>query len=130
MTVKVKFEREYVLNSSPKVLTNMLFTPSGLSEWLCDDVNVNDEIYEFFWDGYGEEARLIQQKPGAKMRWIWLEDESDELSTYFEITFESDPMTKDIILKITDFADEDEVQQASATWDQKVSKLKRVVGSK
>lgn len=130
MTVKIKFELEYIITSSPKVLTNLLFTPSGLSEWLCDDVNVKDDVYEFIWDGYGEAARVLQQRPGVKMRWIWLEDESDDLSTYFEINFESDPITKDIILTITDFAEEDEVEEATALWDQKIAKLKRVVGSK
>ncbi len=130
MIVKRKFELEFIIKSSPKVLTNMLFTPSGLSEWLCDDVNVKDDIYEFVWDGYGEAARVLQQRPGVRMRWIWLEDETDELSTYFEITFESDPMTKDIILQIIDFAEEDEIDEATATWEQKISKLKRVVGSK
>ncbi len=130
MIAKKKFELEYVFNSNPKVLSNMLFTPAGLSEWLCDNVNVNDDIYDFIWEGHPESARLLQQKSGSKMRWIWLEDEEEDLATYFEMNFESDPMTKDLILHIIDFAEEDEVEESKALWEQKITKLKRVIGAK
>jgi hypothetical protein len=47
---KEKFELEFLLRTSVKVLENMLSTPSGLSEWFADDVNVKDDIYTFIWD--------------------------------------------------------------------------------
>ena len=46
MAVKEKFELEYLLMTSPKVLDNMISTPSGLSEWFAEDVNIqNDGLY-------------------------------------------------------------------------------------
>ncbi|MGB0194868.1 MAG: START-like domain-containing protein, partial [Schleiferiaceae bacterium] len=35
---KVKFELEFPLRASPKMLFPFLSSPSGLSEWFCDDV--------------------------------------------------------------------------------------------
>lgn len=130
MIAKKKFELEYIFNSNSKILSNMLFTPSGLSDWFCDNVNIKDDQYDFIWEGHVESARLIQQKAGAKMRWTWLEDEEEDTATYFEINFETDPMTKDLILHIIDFAEEDEIEESKAHWDQKISGLKRVIGAK
>ena len=49
MSEKIKFEQEYLLKTSPKVLNSMLMTPSGLSEWFSDDVNIKEDIYTFYW---------------------------------------------------------------------------------
>lgn len=129
MTVKEKFELEFILNTSPKVLNNMLFSPGGLSEWFADDVNVKDDIYTFIWDGAEECARLIQSKPNQKIRWQWIEDEEDEIESYFELRFDVDPMTKDVILFVTDFAENDELEEAQALWEQQIADLKRTLGA-
>jgi hypothetical protein len=72
MTDKVKYELEYLLKTSPKVLESMLCTPSGLSEWFADDVNIKDDIFTFFWDGSEEKARLLSKKAGTKAKFKWL----------------------------------------------------------
>lgn len=129
MIVKEKFELEFLLKTSPKVLNNMLSTPAGLSEWFADDVNIKDDIYSFVWDGSEEEARLITNKPNAKIRWQWLDDEEEGLDSYFEFNFEVDPMTKVVILKVIDFAESDEMEETQALWDQQINELKRVLGA-
>jgi hypothetical protein len=48
MPDKIKFEQEYLIKTSPKVLNSMVMTPSGLSEWFSDDVNIKDDIYTFY----------------------------------------------------------------------------------
>ena len=45
---KVKLELEYIINTSPTILFNCLSTPSGLSEWFADDVNIKNDRYTFF----------------------------------------------------------------------------------
>ena len=42
---KEKFELEFPLRASPKMLFPFLSTPSGLSEWFCDDVNSRTEVF-------------------------------------------------------------------------------------
>ena len=127
MADKEKFELEYLLKTSPKVLDNMISTPSGLSEWFADDVNIKDDIYTFIWDGSEEEARLVTKKNGSKVKWKWVED--DEVETYFEFRYEVDPMTKAVILTITDYAEPSEADEIKRLWDNQIGELKRLLGA-
>lgn len=129
MTVKHKIELEYLLKTSPKVFENMVSTPSGLAEWYADDVNIKDDIYTFYWDGSEEKARLLTKKAGNHMRWKWLKDEDDSNDSYFEIQYEVDPMTKALVLHITDFAEEDDLDEVRMLWESSIQELKRVLGA-
>ena len=129
MTEKVKFELEYLLKTSSKVLENMICTPSGLSEWFADDVNIKDDIFTFIWDGSEEQARLMNKKPVSRAKFKWLYDEEDGNEYFFEMSFDVDPMTKAVILTIIDFAEEDELEDSQLLWEQQVGELKRVLGA-
>jgi len=129
MTKKEKFELEYVLKTSPKVLDKLLITPDGLSEWFAEDVIVKDEVYTFHWDGSEEQARLIHKKSGEGIKWQWLHDEEDELDTFFEMRYTIDPMTKAVILSVIDFAEPSEKDQVVRLWESQVADLRRVIGA-
>lgn len=129
LMTKISFELEFLLKTSPKVLENMLSTPSGLSEWFADDVNIKGDIFTFFWDGSQEEARILTKKLNGKVKFQWLSDEEDGNDAYFEIRYEVDPMTKAVILKIIDFAEPDEIEEVQQLWEQQISDLKRVLGA-
>jgi uncharacterized protein YndB with AHSA1/START domain len=129
MTDKKKFELEYVFKSSPSILFKLLSTPDGLAEWFADDVNVQDEIYTFDWAGEEVTARLLSNKSGEFMRWSWLEDDDEDQSTYFELRVKVDPMTKMSVLLITDFAEEDEIEEAKQLWESQINNLKRIIGA-
>lgn len=126
---KVKFDLEFLLKTSPRVLDNMIGTPSGLSEWFADNVNIKDDEYTFFWDGSMQVARLINRKPNAGIRFQWIEDEEEGMDTYFEMTITVDPMTKAVIMTVTDFAEEDEVDESRRLWEKQISNLRRVLGA-
>lgn len=129
MSEKIKFEQEYLLKTSPKVLNSMLMTPSGLSEWFSDDVNIKDDIYTFYWNGSEEEARLLGKKANEYIKFQWLEDEEDGLDTFVEIRFKVDPMTKAVVLNLTSFAEEDELEEVQLYWENTINDLKRVIGA-
>ncbi len=129
MTKKEKFEIEFLFNTSPKVLDKMISTPSGLSEWFCDDVNIKDDIYSFIWDGSEEDARLLTKKTNAKVKWRWIEDEEDGNDSFFEIRYEVDPMTKSVLLIVTAFAEPDELEDAQLLWESQIEDLKRTIGA-
>ena len=61
-------------------------SPSGLSEWFSDDVNIRDGIYTFFWDGSEQKARLLTLKEEEFIRYQWM-DRSD--GSYFEFRIEN-----------------------------------------
>ncbi len=126
MNDKIKFELEFVIQSSPQLLYQYLATPSGLSEWFADNVNSRGEKFTFIWDGAEEEANLLKRKSDEFVRFSWMANEDD---SYFEMKIIVDEITKDVSLFITDFAEEDEVEEAKMLWSNQVSDLKQVLGS-
>lgn len=127
MSEKKQYQLEYVVKASPKLLFNFLSTPSGLSEWFADDVNFRGETYTFFWEGSEEEAQLISKKINSHIRFKWNESEDDD--TYFEFKIQIDDLTKDVSLMITDFAAEDEMEEAKLLWDSQIHSLMTAMGS-
>ena len=126
MAEKEKFELEFVIQSSPQLLFQYLSTPSGLSEWFADNVNSRGERFTFIWDGAEETALLLKRKTDEFVRFRWEYNEDD---SYFEMRIIVDEITKDVSLFITDFAEEDELDEAKMLWDNQVSDLKQILGS-
>ena len=122
------FQPEIPLNSSKGVLFNFISTPSGLSEWFCDDVNIKKDIHIFFWDGSEESARMVSKKTNEFAKFRWLETEEEGEDAYFEFRIRVDELTGENALVITDFADEDEVDDAKDLWAAQVDRLRRVLG--
>ncbi len=129
MDDKIKFELEFPIHASPSLLFNYLSTPSGLSEWYADNVNSRGEIFTFIWDGAEEQAKLLGKKSGERIKFRWMVDEDEGESYYFELRIQVDEITKDVSLMVTDFADEDEVEESKMLWDNQISSLKQVLGS-
>jgi hypothetical protein len=127
--MKEKFELEFLLKTSVRVLDNMIGSPSGLSEWFADNVTVRDDMYSFEWDGAIEEARLLTRKMNSKMKFKWVEDEENEDDYYFELNIDIDAMTGIASLKITDYAFPDDVESAKMLWEQQINDLKRIIGA-
>lgn len=127
MNDKVKFQLEFVIQASPQLLYQYLATPSGLSEWFADNVNSRGELFTFIWDGAEEQAKLIKRKTEEYVRFAWEENDDD---SYFEMRIVVDEITKDVSLFITDFAEEDDVDEGKMLWTNQVADLKQVIGSK
>jgi uncharacterized protein YndB with AHSA1/START domain len=126
---KVKFQVEYPVNSSKGVLFNMFSTPSGLAEWFCDDVNIKKDVHTFLWDGSEESARIISKKREDFVKFKWIEDEEAGISSFFEFRIKVDDMTGDTAIVITDFAEEDEIDDSKELWGAQVDRLKQVLGA-
>jgi uncharacterized protein YndB with AHSA1/START domain len=129
MEDKIKFDIEFPIQASPQLLYQYIATPSGLSEWFSDNVNSRGELFTFIWEGSEEQAKLLNKKSGERVKFRWLEDEEEGLTCYFEIRIQVDEITKDVSLMITDFADEDEIDEAKMLWTNQISSLKQVLGS-
>lgn len=129
MSEKTKFEIEFPIHASPQLLYQYISTPSGLSEWFADNVNSRGELFIFIWDDSEERANLLTKKSGERVKFRWLNGEEDEDKYYFEIRIQVDEITKDVSLMVTDFSDEDEVDEAKMLWDNQISDLKQVLGS-
>jgi len=124
--MKTKYELEYTLNTSPVILFNRLSTPEGLSEWFADDVNLKKGRFTFIWEGTEQEASVVQKKTNKYIRFHWEDDELDE--AFFEFRIRTDELTGDVALLITDFAEENEKEDAIDLWDTQISELKHAIG--
>lgn len=129
MDDKEKFEMEFVIQASPSLLYQYISTPSGLSEWFADNVNSRGELFTFIWDGSEEQAKLLSKKSSERIKFRWLEDDEDGASYYFELRIQVDEITKDVSLMVTDFAEDDELEEAKMLWENQISSLKQVLGS-
>jgi uncharacterized protein YndB with AHSA1/START domain len=129
MDDKEKYEMEFVVHASPTLLFQYISTPSGLSEWFADNVNSRGEFFTFIWDGSEERAKLLSKKSGERIKFRWLIDDEEDSACYFEIRIQVDEITKDVSLMITDFAEEDEVDEGRMLWENQISSLKQVLGS-
>jgi uncharacterized protein YndB with AHSA1/START domain len=125
----MKYELEYTINCSPKVLFSRLSTPEGLCEWFADDVTVEDDIFTFHWAKTELRARISAFKENKLVRFEWLDKASSKESGYFEFRIIIHDITGDLALLITDFAEPDEKEDAIYLWDTQINDLKRVLGS-
>lgn len=122
----IRYQLEYPVNSSPRVLYNFLSSPSGLSEWFCDDVDIRDNTYTFKWDDDSQKATLLSAKPGKSIRFKW--DDMPE-DTFFEFAIQVDDLTKDVALIITDFVSEEDEESTKMLWNSQIDALKHSLGS-
>ncbi len=127
MPDKIKFDLEFPIQSSPSFLYQYLSTPDGLSEWFADNVNSRSDVFTFIWDDSEEQARRIGYRTNEKIRYKWLSDEDEDI--YFEFRIEVDALTKDVSLMVTDFADEDEVEESKMFWENQIAELKHKIGA-
>lgn len=126
MAEKKKFNLEYEIKSSPKILFSFLNEPNALAQWFADDVQYRDQIYTFVWDGEEHRAKLLSVKENKLVKFRWLDDEPE---CYFEMEILQDELTNDVALSITDFAPEDAVSERKLIWDNQIQYLISVLGA-
>ena len=126
MSDKIKYELEFPIQASPNMLYQYISSASSLSEWYADNVNSRGKVFSFFWDGVEEQAELVSSKNNQSVKFKWLEEDDNY---YFEIKIVVDELTKDVSLMVTDFSDEDEVEESKMLWESQIADLKQVLGS-
>ena len=129
MANKKLFSLEFNFHCSPQLLFQYLSTPSGLSEWFADDVNSRGEDFTFIWEDSEEYAKLLSKKNNESVRFMWVNDEEDYEEYFFEFLITVDEITKDVSLTVTDFSDEDEIEESKMLWSNLVGDLKQVLGA-
>ncbi len=124
--MKTKFEIEYPLRTSAKVLFKRLSTASGLTEWFADDVTQEGNVFTFEWNGSKQKAEQLEKEKEQSVSYRWLDEEDEESRFVFSLNV--DEITNSLALIITDFAEEDEVDESIDLWDKQINVLKRKLG--
>ena len=126
MSDKKKFNIEYEIKSSPRILYSFLSEPNGLTQWFADDVAVRDQVFTFTWDGEQQKAKVLLMKENKLVRFKWMDDDPN---CYFEMEIMQDELTNDVALGITDFATEETIPERKLIWDNQIDYLISVLGA-
>ena len=98
-----------------------------MSEWFADDVFQKGDQFVFVWNGTEHDATLLESKVNSYVRFRWNDAEDEE--EYFVFNIHVEPLTGDVALIITDFADEDEVADSTELWNKQMDMLHRNLGA-
>ncbi len=110
------------------MLYQFFTSPSELVRWFCDEIEVTGEtLYIFSWSGYPEPARLTEDIEEELVHFEWLDE--DRIGEYLEFKIYQAPVTSETILEVTDFCDENEVDEQKALWEAQMKTLRKETGS-
>ena len=127
MRKRTKYTLEFPVNASPTILFDCISSPSDLSRWFCQDVNVRDHThYTFNWEQSTQDAILLKTVPNKLIRFHWIDSHPDE---YFELEIMQDELTGDVAILVTDFCDEDELEESQNLWHSQIDDMKHNIGS-
>lgn len=126
MAKRVKLQLEYIFRSSPTILFQFLTMPACLVRWFCDEADEQDDFFYFVWNGSVQAAEIIDFIEEERLRLRWEDAESDE---YLEYKIYKSPITDETVMEITDFCDDNEIQDQTKLWDSTIKNLKNAMGS-
>ncbi len=122
---RVSIEVEFLFRASPTIIYTFLTTPACLVRWFCDNVDISEDEFVFEWAGSEERAILLDDIEEERLRFKW-EDAPDR--EYLEFRLSTSPITNETILSITDFCDDDEVEDQKKLWARQIELLRREMG--
>jgi uncharacterized protein YndB with AHSA1/START domain len=125
-TKRKKIRLEFPVKASPTLLYNYLSSPSGLSEWFADDVDLYNNQYKFKWDKDEQVADLVKKSANKYIKFHWIDSHQDE---FFEFEIVQDELTDDVALVVTDFVEEGDIENASQLWESQIHDLKICIGA-
>jgi len=123
---KTIYTLEYPIRCSPSILYEFLSTPVGLQEWFADKVDQRDHTFYFSWNGSTDTAEVVEQMENDYIIYRWDHQTDDE---FFEFRIEQSAITNETILRITDFAEKNEIKDQEQLWNTQISDLKHRIGS-
>ncbi|MBK6822659.1 MAG: activator of HSP90 ATPase 1 family protein [Saprospiraceae bacterium] len=121
---RVQFQTELMFKASPSIIYLFVTQPTTIIRWFCDKVDNVGDHYTFSWDGDSEEATLVIDIEDEMVKYQWVDREEEFLQ--FRI-YKTD-ITNETILEITDFCDDDEVQEQKDIWEVYIKKFKTFCG--
>ncbi|MEM0994369.1 MAG: START-like domain-containing protein [Bacteroidota bacterium] len=122
---RVKIELEFLFRASPNILYNFFTEPARLVRWFCDEVDISGQTYTFMWSGSEEVAELIEAVQDQLLRFEWEDGDEGE---FLEFRMNRSPVTGETILEITDYCDDDEVDDQKQLWNNQIASLKTETG--
>jgi len=126
---KTKFQQEYEIKASVKMLYPYISTPDGLGQWFVEDVSMdNNEVYNFVWDGEDHFAKIKSSQVNKYVEFQFIPKNADNDPNYLEFTLLFNEITETIYLRITDYSEMDNLEELNELWRGFIDNLKELVG--
>ena len=130
---KSEFIAEFEINASKKMLYPYIFTPSGLSQWMADDVTINeDKVFNFKWEEEDHKAVMSAHRVNSYVKFEFLPetdaDEDEDDPNFIEIRLEMNELTQSVFISVTDYSDLNDEEESLDLWESLVDSLKEIVG--
>ena len=128
---KTKFAGEFEINASKKMLYPYIFTTGGLSQWMADDVTINeDKVYNFIWDDEDHKANMVSHRTNTfvKFEFLPVTEEDEDDPGYVEIRLEMNELTQSVFIAITDYSEIEDLEESYEQWEGLIDDLKQIVG--
>ncbi len=123
---RIKVDMEFIFRASPNLLYQFITTPACLVRWYCDEVEINEDLFSFEWNGNIEDAEMVDDIEDERVRYKWLD--ADDEKEYFEFRMYKSDVTLETILEVTDYCDQGDEKSTKDWWASKVSLLKQECG--
>jgi len=123
--MRVSYDMEFLFRASPTILYRFLTDPACLIRWFCDGVDKEGDVFSFNWEGEEEVADLVDDIEEERLRFRWQESEDGE---YFEFRMYKSDVTDETVMEITDFCDDDEVDDQKELWASQMEALRKETG--
>ncbi len=124
---RIKQELEFLIHSSPIILFDYISNNSNLMQWFCDDLKAKDkDHYTFSWDTETRTASMSKNIKNQSVRIHWHDAPEEE---YLELAVIKDDLTGDVLIKVTDFAEESEAKFNEEVWASDMETLAGAVGA-
>jgi len=128
---KQKYQTDIEINASRKMLYPYIFSASGLSQWVAEDVTVDeDKVFNFIWDNEDHKAKMVTHRINKFVKFEYLpETEEDEGDlSYFELRLEINELTQTVFIQIVEYTDFDDEEEWYDLQESMVHRLKEIVG--
>jgi len=119
---RTKIDLEFIFKASPTIVYQFLTQPSCLVRWFCDEVDINNDVYTFSWEGTEEEAEVIDDIEDERIRFKWYDADDEE--EYLEFRIYKSDVTYETILEITDFCDSNDIASTKDLWTSQIDSMK------
>jgi len=123
---RVQVKVEFLFRSSKAIVYQFLTTPSCLVRWFCEKGDITGKTFTFSWEGADEVAELVENVENERLRFKW--EDADDEAEYLEFTMSKSPITGDTILVITDYCDDDEVDDTRQLWESQIATMQKEMG--
>jgi uncharacterized protein YndB with AHSA1/START domain len=121
-----KIEMEFIFRASPAILYTFLTTPACIVRWFCDEVDIQDDVFTFVWEGSEEKADMADDIEEERVRFKW--HDADDASEYLEFKMYKSSITNETVVELTDWCDDDEAEEQKDLWETQMKKLRVEVG--